>query len=63
MLLAGLTPNNKIIKKAIFRISEYSTRLDITYYNHQETEIISEGYLIQEKKEITHLQKGLEQQG
>lgn len=63
MLLKALTVNNELIKKAVFQLSEYDTVLDITYYDHNDNEILSEGYNILEKGIVGKLQEGLENEG
>ena len=50
MLLKGISLDNKIIKKAIFRLYDYDTLLDITFIDNDDCEIINMGFTLNSGK-------------
>lgn len=63
MLLKGISLDNKIIKKAIFRLYGGDTLLDITFIDNDDCEIINMGSALQELREVDRLRDGLINQG
>lgn len=63
MLLKGISLDNKVIKKAIFRLCDKDILLDVTFKDSDDCEILNMGLALHERGEIDKLHDGLTNQG